>query len=148
MQDFSWESIWAGIQKENIELEARNNVNKQVLFDILEKNNVESVFVHFDGSGDSGGIETIEISPEILTPLLEETALGFVWKEIYPAAAADDDVILREAIETMCYDLLRLKHQGWETNEGSFGNFDFDVKTKKIKLEFNERSINEYIDEL
>lgn len=148
MQDFSWESIWAGIQKEKIELEARSNVNKQVLFDILAKNNVEHLFVAFDGSGDSGGVDTVELSPENLNPLLEETALGFVWKEIHPAAAADDNVILREAIEVMCYDLLRLKHQGWETNEGAFGTFEFDVKNKKVKLTFNERSVAEYVDEL
>jgi len=150
MQDFSWESIWAGIQKENIALEARNKVNKDILFGILEKNKVESVFVLFDGFGDSGGVNSIEISPENLTPLLEETALGFVWdyQEWAVVNGEVPDINLRQAIETMCYDLLRFKHRGWENNEGAFGNFDFVVKHKKIKLEFNERSVSEYIDEL
>lgn len=150
VQDINWESIWAGIQRDNIALEARNKVNKDILFDILEKNKVESVFVHFDGSGDSGGVETIEISPENLNPLLEETALGFVWdyQEWADVNGKVPEINLREAIETMCYDLLRFKHRGWEVDEGAFGNFDFDVKHKKIKLEFKERSISEYVDEL
>lgn len=142
VQDINWESIWAGIQRENIALEARNKVNKDILFDILEKNKVENVFVHFDGSGDSGSVETIEISPENLNPLLEETALGFVWDYHQEVAGVTN---LREAIDTMCYDLLRFKHRGWEIMKL---HFDFNVKHKKIKLEFKERSISEYVDEL
>lgn len=147
MQDFSWESIWANIQKENIELQARTNVNKEVLFDVLKKNNVEVAIVTFNGSGDSGSIDNVELTPESTQPLLEETAVGFSWPNYAGLGNLNQNVLIKDAIETICYDLLRLKHQGWETNEGAHGTFEFVVKDNKIKLDFYERSIANYEDE-
>lgn len=150
MQDFSWESIWAGIQAENIKVEARTNVNKEVLFDILKKNNVESLFVSFDGAGDSGGFDTVELTPEITQPLLEETAVGFSWEDhsnFYASGKAPEPTI-KDAIEQLCYDILRMKQRGWETDEGSYGTFDIDVETRKIRLNFKERTVSEYTHEI
>lgn len=148
MQDFSWESIWASMEKEKVMLEARINVNRKVLFDILKKNNVERVFVYFDGSGDSGEINNVEITPETADPLLEETAIGFVWPDWNGASMIkESDITIVDAIETICYDYLRFKHPGWETNEGASGHFDIKVDSEKIFLEFQERSISTYSDE-
>lgn len=148
MQDFSWESIWAGIQAENIQTQATINVNKEVLFDILKKNNVESVFVSFDGSGDSGGFDTVELTPETTQPLLEETAIGFSWSSRHFPVPRESDPSLKDAIEIICYDILHIKHLGWETNEGSYGTFEFDVEKRKIRLEFKERTVSEYNHEI
>lgn len=147
MQDFSWESIWARIQKESVETMARANVNKDILFDILKKNNVERVFVYFDGSGDNGSIDNVELTPDTTSPLLDEPALNFHWPRYEGAIWAGDNVSIKDAIETICYDYLRAKHQGWENNEGANGYFDFKVKESKILLEFNERSTATYNDE-
>jgi hypothetical protein len=46
---------------------------------------------------------------------------------------------LREAVEQLCYDCLRDKHEGWEINDGSFGEFDFNVEKQTIALVFNAR---------
>ncbi|HPB23905.1 MAG TPA: hypothetical protein PLL48_16440, partial [Novosphingobium sp.] len=44
-----------------------------------------------------------------------------------------------EATENLAYDLLRQKHRGWETNDGAFGEFTFDVAAGTISLDYNER---------
>jgi hypothetical protein len=46
---------------------------------------------------------------------------------------------LREAIEELCYSYLEQDYGGWENNDGAFGEFIFDVATRKIGLEFNSR---------
>jgi hypothetical protein len=46
---------------------------------------------------------------------------------------------LAEAVEELCYSLLECEHDGWEINDGAFGNFTFDVVSRKIVLEFNGR---------
>lgn len=163
MQDFSWESIWANITKENLLIEARINVNKEFIFNLLKKNNVESVFVSFDGSGDSGGFDTVELTPEATQPLLEEPAIGFCksMTDVEMAIAFADpnlvghsknspepEISIQEAIENLCYDILRIKQRGWETNEGSYGSFDINIETRKIRLELNERTVSEYIHEI
>lgn len=143
------QDIFTILQRAKEELKNRCDINKKVLFDVLARNNVKSVFVYFDGSNDGGCIETIELNPEVVSPLLEEIAVGFVWEEFpYSESVKIVDVNLKESIETMCYDFLRLKYDGWENGYGSYGNFDFDVENRKIKIELNRRSISEYSDEL
>ncbi len=46
---------------------------------------------------------------------------------------------LAEGIETLAYDVLESVHDGWENNEGAFGEFTFDVGARTIRLEYNER---------
>jgi hypothetical protein len=62
-----------------------------------------------------------------------------------PGRGDGDDAIdqqplpLAEAIETLCYDLLRQTHAGWENNDGAFGDFTFDVPARTISLDHNDR---------
>lgn len=142
MQDYN--SILANIEKEKIMLQARTNVNKQVLFDLLKNNNVEAVVVAFDGSGDSGSVGEIELTPESAQPLLEETAIGFAWPELLGAPELYNNVTIKDAIETICYDFLRISNRGWEMDEGAHGTFEFITKDNKVKLDFYERSVSNY----
>jgi hypothetical protein len=43
------------------------------------------------------------------------------------------------ALETLCYGYLSDLHPGWEIDDGSFGDFTFDVATRTIQLEYNGR---------
>lgn len=133
------------MQKERDELFIHANKNKDVLFSFLEKNNAVCVVAIFDGSGDSGSVK-IEITPESLTPLLIEPAIGFTWPDPFPGLVYEDSNV-RDAIEVICYDFLRAKHQGWQSNEGSYGTFEFDVEKKKVILDYNEREVSHYSDE-
>ncbi|WP_207102821.1 DUF6878 family protein [Paracoccus shandongensis] len=43
------------------------------------------------------------------------------------------------AIEQLCYDCPQQSHPGWENNDGTFGDFVFDVAARTITLDHNER---------
>jgi hypothetical protein len=46
---------------------------------------------------------------------------------------------ITEAIETLVYETLSQNQDGWENNDGSYGEFTFDVAERTIMLDFNER---------
>jgi hypothetical protein len=113
--------------------------NKTALFDAFAAAGITSVLVHFDGYGDSGQIEDIDVvagdQPSTLPTVEVELA----------SIAFDSDAIDRntltvhQAIENQVYDLLRQTHCGWENNEGAYGDFTFNVAERTITLDYNER---------
>lgn len=129
--------------------------NLDIMFDLLGGVGVESFVVTFDGGGDDGQIEeSSEFKPQKKSvlkkaeALLEEVVEGAkvsngtrygpngseqMWKE---------NPTLNEIIESVCYESLEKVSGGWEINEGSYGSFHFDVKKRKMTLDFNERVID------
>ncbi len=113
--------------------------NKAVLFDVLAVAGIETVTVTFDGYGDSGQIERIDVEAgEETTPLPSDRI------EIVRSAWGSPEIerqtqTVQEAIEALVYDLLRQVHSGWEINDGAYGDFTFDVAERTIKLDYNER---------
>ncbi len=113
--------------------------NKERLFDGLSAAGITHVTVVFDGSGDSGQVESI-------TAWAGETAVDLPAAEIaYAALTSDEPEIeirqlpLAEVVEQLAYDFLSDTHGGWENNEGAYGEFCFDAAARSIHLEFNER---------
>ncbi len=113
--------------------------NKAVLFDALAAARITSVHVEFDGYGDSGQIEDITVKAgEEPAELPDERIEIFdpVWGS---ADLEKQTVTIGEAIETLAYAFLRQTHEGWENNDGAYGDFTFDVATRTISLDYNER---------
>jgi hypothetical protein len=113
--------------------------NKTILFDCLAAAGITSVNVNFDGYGDSGQIEDIEAKAGDEPVELPDERI-----QIIDAIWGDGDlerqtVTIREAIEVLAYSFLRQTHEGWENNDGAFGDFTFDVAERSITLEYNER---------
>lgn len=111
--------------------------NKTVLFDALAASGITTVIVTFDGSGDSGQIENIEVQGQITRLPSIEIELAFAsWggADIRRKALA-----LPEAVEELVYELLRQTHDGWENNAGAYGDFTFNVAERAIVLDYNER---------
>jgi hypothetical protein len=113
--------------------------NKAVLFDRLAAAGITSVNVNFDGYGDSGQIEGIEAKAGDEAVELPDDRI-----EIIDAIWGSGDlerqtVTIHEAIEVLAYSFLRQTHEGWENNDGAFGDFTFDVAERSIMLEYNER---------
>jgi hypothetical protein len=113
--------------------------NKAALFDALAAAGITSVLVHFDGSGDSGQIEDIDATAgdqpaEIPNGDIEIAQVHWGNPEIERSTLS-----VREAVETLAYDFLEQTHGGWENNEGAYGEFTFDVESRTITLEYNER---------
>lgn len=113
--------------------------NKQVLFDALAAAGITSVVVCFDGYGDSGQIEDIEVHASDQTAELPTSAIEIAQAQWGSSDVRQTTLTLRDAIETLAYDLLAETHGGWENNEGAFGNFTFDVAARTITLDYNER---------
>ncbi len=114
-------------------------VNKAALFDALAAAGITTVIVNFDGCGDSGQIEAIEVragDDECALPAVEIEIASANWGS---ATIDRQTQPVREAIETLVYDVLNQTHGGWEINDGSYGDFTFDVASRTITLDYNER---------
>ena len=113
--------------------------NKAAVFDVLAHAGITLVTVGFDGCGDSGQIERIEAHSgdapaELPSDQVELAESAGISREIKQAPFA-----LSDAIEKVAYDFLEETHAGWEINDGAYGEFTFDVKSRTITLAYNER---------
>ena len=112
--------------------------NKNLIFAALADLGVHRVTVDYDGSGDSGQIESIEawnaVSEKIPLPSLRKVQLASENTD-FPV----DEIGLEAAVEQLAWDYLYDNHGGWENNDGAFGTFVFDVPARTITLEHNER---------
>ena len=113
--------------------------NKAVVFDALVAAEITQVHIEFDGWSDSGQIECVtayrgEQGAELPTVVI--TLQRASWSQAEPGTM---DEPLPQALETLCYDYLEETHDGWEINDGAFGEFRLDVAARTVELEFNGR---------
>ncbi len=113
--------------------------NKTALFGALSAAGITTVVVSFDGFGDSGQIEEVEVKigdepSELPDERIE--ILDPVWES---SDIEQQTHTICEAIEAMAYALLRQTYEGWENNDGAFGDFTFDVAEGSISLDYPER---------
>ncbi len=114
-------------------------MNKAVVFDALSAADITTVHVNFDGCGDSGQIEYVgafvgDKSVEFPPTTVRMRSTSFDAEEF-----TLKEMPLREAVEELCYALLEQEHDGWEINDGAFGEFTFHVTERRIALDFNAR---------
>lgn len=131
--------------------QSRVKFNKPLLFGALSAHDITSVFVEFDGSGDSGQIDDIgfyrgksRVSDNDKTrdSLVEGAVIvnNATWDENKKEwVRSTKTPTITELIEHICYDLLEANHGGWEINSGCYGTFVFKTKASEIELELNER---------
>lgn len=106
----------------------------------------KSVAVEFDGYGDSGEVGRPVVEPKEAKAVLDEPIPGtphevseWVGEScVGRVVRTTRDYTVSEAIAELCYALLE-NHGGWEINEGSCGEFVFDVDADEINLTFNQR---------
>jgi hypothetical protein len=128
--------IVASYQNHQKALAEANAINKHAVFDALSTAGIAAVNVTFDGEGDSGQIENITADDSTEIPQVSIELQRAAWNTAKP------DIVqtpLREAIEMLCYDFLEQHQDGWENNDGAFGEFVFNVAERTIELEFNAR---------
>jgi hypothetical protein len=144
--------IMAQIKADQLKKADRVKYHANLLFDTLAQTKVSSIEVSFEGCGDSGQIESVDYTDangkgideayldKVIVKGSEKTSYH-QWdekkKQMVLTEAREGNV--REIIEEICYDKLGASHGGWELNEGSYGTFHFDVSTRKVRLEYNER---------
>lgn len=114
-------------------------LNKVALFDVITPLGVIQVVVTFDGYGDSGQIENIEIRGGG-DPIAEPTVIiEFAEAEWGQAEPSRSSVSIASAAERLTYDVLERTHSGWENSDGAYGDVTFDVDAREIILDYNER---------
>jgi hypothetical protein len=111
--------------------------NKTALFDALATAGIVAVIVTFDGSGDSGQIENIKVQGQITD--LPPTQIELAFANWGSPDIRRETLSLTDATEALVYELLRQTHEGWENNEGAYGEFTFDVAKRSIVLDYNAR---------
>jgi hypothetical protein len=84
---------------------------------------VATVHIFYNGCGDSGQIETIEYT-------------GADGKSIDIAGRVG---ITESDLLDLFYDLIEVRHAGWENNDGAFGEFDWDLATGSLKHSHSDR---------
>ncbi|RMH32080.1 MAG: hypothetical protein D6690_14610 [Nitrospirae bacterium] len=87
----------------------------------LQELGVTSVTAEYDGYADEGAINDIDLTPEPATPI-ENT--------------------FKEILYNFFYDLLEERFDGWENNDGAFGEFTWDLQTDTIRHEHKSRYID------
>jgi hypothetical protein len=130
------------------ELIKANQMNKTAVFDALACTGITSVIVTFDGYGDSGQIASVTAYAG-KTPLEVAATLVEIQQASYDATPLTaGQKPLPEAIEALCYDFLEQEHAGWEIEDGSDGQFEFNVPQRVITLSINKKYSEYFEDEL
>ena len=118
-------------------------LNKAALFDALAAADIATATVTFDGSGDDGQIEEVAAHARDSQP--RDFPDGHIeYKEVEFGAVQPKTsmVPVRDALENLAYALLEQTHDGWENDDGAYGEFTFDVAARSITLELNQRCIS------
>lgn len=113
--------------------------NKTALFDALAAAGISQVVIDFDGYGDSGQIESISAYRGDETVELPPGTIGYLAAGWDNPEVEVSTMTVSQVAEEMAYDLLAQTHGGWEINDGAYGEFTFDVATRLISLDYNER---------
>ena len=114
--------------------------NKAALFEALAAAGIHTVVVSFDGAGDSGQMESIDgfdVDRDLVQ--LPEAKIDFKRVTFESPSVINEQVTPREIVETMAYAFLEATHDGWEIDDGAYGEFTFGVAERLITLDYNER---------
>jgi len=131
---------------------------KPILFGALKAAGINRVTVTFDGSGDSGQIESVEAYGAENQPIdlpAEPIPYPFATMEEryescsktpsgqrctgYEVQEIEKSSLIQDIIEEIFWDFIGAKHGGWENNDGGYGECVFEVESQTIRLEMNER---------
>ena len=135
----NWEEVSARSAIHDRLVAKARPINRAALLQGLADAGTTHVSVSFDGYGDSGQIEDIEVTSGdtvVEFPAMEIDWLRADWNT---DQHRNDRISLRQAIETVVYDCLEETHLGWEINGGAFGEVTFDVAERTITLDYNQR---------
>lgn len=114
-------------------------LNKAAFFDAITPLGVTHVVVTFDGYGDSGQIENIEIKAGGDVIAEPTVMIEFAEAEWGQAEPSRSPMSIAAAAERLTYDVLEQTHSGWENSDGAYGDVTFDVGGREITLDYNER---------
>ena len=104
---------------------------KAVLLPQLAAHGILTVEIRFDGYADNGVIEQ--------TTFFGTDGKVVECPDILVAREGKDEVKLASLLEDFAYEALERHHDGWEINEGAFGELLIDVADASFQLDCNLR---------
>jgi hypothetical protein len=118
----------------------------KTIFEQLRAAGASSITISFDGSGDSGSIESVDIynadnqRMQIdLTVIYPEEKSSWV-DDKWITETEEKEMPIADALEAYCYDELQKTEIDWYNNEGGFGQMTINLDDKvEIELEVNTR---------
>jgi hypothetical protein len=124
---------------------------KDILFDLLKLEGIEMVTMDFSGDEDSGQVDApllwaegkAQIRQGFLAQVVQGSRIseGTRWVNGKAEQVIRENVSVKRLLEYVTCDILSEVCDGWENGPGAFGSFIFDVKKRKVGLEFNERFV-------
>ena len=133
--------IMSTYERQSLLMKRGTLLNREIIFDALQAAGVSHVEIHFDGYSDSGQIEgsvpyAINPAEEIAFPEIKIV----LWNYDYNTGElAPKHEPFQDAIETFAFDMLEDHHDGWENDDGAFGDVILKVQTRTVSIDFNER---------
>ena len=116
--------------------------NLAAIFDALARTGADIVYVGFDGGGDSGQIESIELGRSRARTAVPSATITWQIVRFEDLAIHETTQTLVGALETATYDIIDAAgHGGWENNEGGHGEVAFHVAARRATLDMNVRVI-------
>lgn len=121
--------------------------NATAVREVLALHKIDKVDVGYDGSGDSGSIESVEFSKngKVIT-LLGVTVE--VWEKVsnyssenntYATNFISSEMQISEAFERLAENVLDRRGIDWYNNDGGFGNITFSVNENTVSLDHSQR---------
>ena len=116
-----------------------NLFNRKEVFEALAALRIDTVIVDFNGESDSGQIENLLALSGENPRSLTDTHIEI--RHVHWGADSHESIQTRldDAVEELCYNFLGETNEGWENDDGAFGNFTFNVAERSIELDFNAR---------
>lgn len=115
--------------------------NLRRILPVLREYDVATVYVGFDGCGDSGSIHTVRYDPDdfdgnaievdVVTITSRHEAGGWVSNREVSRQSVD------KAVEELTYDYLEETDVDWYNNDGGYGELEIDVEEGSVSLEVN-----------
>jgi hypothetical protein len=112
----------------------------------LKELGATEIMVSFDGCGDSGSIENIDIKRSDGTTMMDELIVDYpVRSSRYENGDWINEVEVKqmsinEVLESYCYDELEKTSIDWYNNDGGFGELRITLSDEvSIELEVNQR---------
>ena len=124
--------------------------NLAIVIDVMRATDISSVIVNFDGSGDSGTIDSVTFFNRILTeggerkvvadithidPIQIHTLVSSFEQGQWVRQSSWKDVSLVEACEQICDDYLETTDVDWYNDDGGFGEMTIDFIEEEISME-------------
>lgn len=123
--------MYESIQKKR---EKYINKYKEVIFDVLKNNHIQSIVLTFQGGGDDGQfyIDSVNADDTVKDKadlFLEEPIPQYEIENIkFPT--------VENAIMDLCYEILFFKDIDYANGDGNNGDIVFDVKERKIAVTY------------